>query len=230
MLNAKSHCATETYRPRSAEDTVDAGVHHIVAAMRMGHSATLAGRKHIVDGIDLKAEPWMKRAGEETKGYTYMRKNGLISSLGTCTIAEVDPTKQIARISEMGGVDPSNYFKSATKSGINPLEDVLKSAKAGPGMPTRGDAAKDKKDKKKKDKKKEKKKKEKKKGKKKKDKKKEKKKKDKKSSSSSASEDKKKDKKRKKSSSSSAAEDKKKDKKRKQSSSPSASGSGSSSS
>lgn len=162
MLNAKSHVATEHFRPRSVEDTVDAGVHHIVAAMRLGAKGTPEGKGHIIDGINLKATPWMKKASDETKGYTYQRKNGLITSLGTSNTAQTAPLSQLTRLSEMGQVTPSDYFKQAKKMGINPVEDALGLTQSGPGLPTKGESSKKKKEKKK-DKKKDKKKKDKKK-------------------------------------------------------------------
>merc|ERR1712146_855491 len=106
-----------------------------------------------------------------------------MGSMGTCNTPETSPMAQIQRLTELGA-NPSDYFKQAKQSGLNPMESLLKTTKMGPGMPGKGESAeekKKKKDKKKKDKKKDKKKKDKK-GKKKKEKKKRKK-----SSSSSSS-------------------------------------------
>jgi len=159
--------ATEYFRPRSVEQTVDAGVHHVVAAMRMSSVHREGETKHIIDGINLKATPWMKRASDENKGYTYQRKNGLITSVGTSNTAETAPLSQLKRLADGQMVCPDDYFKQAKKLGINPAETILNmGGKNGPGLPTRGERSGEnkknkskKKDKKKKDKKKDKKKK-----------------------------------------------------------------------
>merc|ERR1712083_889941 len=177
---------------------VDAGVHPVIAAMRLGQKQTVAASVHVVDGIDLKAQPWDKGKKIYEHGYTYNRKNGPASGAGSLT----DPTAQIDRL--VGhGVNTQDYMKQAKKLGMNPVAAVLRQ-ESGPGLPD-GSPPRDKKTKKKKDKKKGKKKKS---DKKKKDKKKDKKKSKKKKESSSSSD-----------SSSDADEGKEKGKKKKESSS-----------
>merc|ERR1712098_293576 len=105
----------------SVEDTVDAGVHPLVAAMRLGSKNTLAGSGQIIDGINLKATPWMKKASDHEKGYTYSRKNGLITSVGTSNTAQTAPLSQLTRLTELGA-NPSDYFKQAKQLGMNPAE------------------------------------------------------------------------------------------------------------
>merc|ERR1712228_1124344 len=138
------------WRPRSIDDTVDAGVHPVIAAMRLGQKQTVAASVHIVDGIDLKAQPWEKGKKVYEHGYTYNRKNGPASGAGSLT----DPTAQIDRL--VGhGVNTQDYMKQAKKLGMNPVAAVLRQ-ESGPGLP---DGSGEQKSKKKKDKKKDKKKK-----------------------------------------------------------------------
>eukprot|EP00416_Gambierdiscus_australes_P042875 CAMPEP_0171113604 /NCGR_PEP_ID=MMETSP0766_2-20121228/82965_1 /TAXON_ID=439317 /ORGANISM="Gambierdiscus australes, Strain CAWD 149" /LENGTH=65 /DNA_ID=CAMNT_0011575825 /DNA_START=29 /DNA_END=222 /DNA_ORIENTATION=+ len=54
-----------TWRPRCIEDTVDAGVHPVVAAMRLAQKGTKEGSGVIVGGMDLKAAPWKAKDGPE---------------------------------------------------------------------------------------------------------------------------------------------------------------------
>merc|ERR1712216_207382 len=107
------------------------------AAMRLGSKATAQGQMHIVDGVNLKATPWMRKATDDTRGYTYQRKNGLITSVGTCNTSQTDPLAQLNRLTELGA-NPADYFKQAKQSGLNPAESILKMTKSGPDLPTRG--------------------------------------------------------------------------------------------
>mmetsp|Transcript_40808 Transcript_40808/g.118222 ORF Transcript_40808/g.118222 Transcript_40808/m.118222 type:complete len:180 (-) Transcript_40808:50-589(-) len=115
------------WRPRTVEDSIDAGVHPAVAAMRRkaaGHTRTvedaITGRKvaHLIGqnrapGID-------------------------VARLGS------DPT-----------YNPMNFFKQAGKHGVNPLREVMLAGKDGPTLPEGSEKSKkDKKKKSKKDKKK----------------------------------------------------------------------------
>eukprot|EP00403_Amphidinium_massartii_P018284 CAMPEP_0178429824 /NCGR_PEP_ID=MMETSP0689_2-20121128/31004_1 /TAXON_ID=160604 /ORGANISM="Amphidinium massartii, Strain CS-259" /LENGTH=180 /DNA_ID=CAMNT_0020051663 /DNA_START=1 /DNA_END=539 /DNA_ORIENTATION=- len=166
------------WRPRSIDDTVDAGVHPVVAAMRLAQKGTPEGSGQIVEGMDLKATPWnAKPLLGDKAGYTYNKRNGPASAT-----AQTEPIQQITRLTSLG-VNPQDYLKQAKALGLNP-------APAGPDLPDRKadkkDKKKDKKSKKKKKKDKKTKKKDKKSKKKKKDKK-SKKKKDKKKDSSSSS-------------------------------------------
>merc|ERR1712232_1511474 len=106
---------------------------------------------HVVDGIDLKAQPWDKNKKAYEHGYTYNRKNGPASGAGSLT----DPTAQIDRL--VGhGVNTQDYMKQAKRLGMNPVAAVLRQ-ESGPGLPDVD--GKEKKSKKKNDKKKDKKKK-----------------------------------------------------------------------
>merc|ERR1712032_773528 len=126
------------------EDTVDAGVHPIVAKMRLESKNTREGKGHVIDGMDLLAQPWMKKATDFNQGYTYLRKNGHIHSTGTRYTSETDPTSQLKRLTELG-TNPCDYFKQAKDSGLlNPWDTVLKLSKSGPSLPTRKDKLKDK--------------------------------------------------------------------------------------
>lgn len=165
--------------PRTIEDSVDAGVHPVVAAMRLAQKATPEGQFQKVQGMDLKATPWVhKDAGSDGfTGYTYNKRNGPASA-----VASTNPVQQIGRLTGMG-MNPQDFFKQAKQSGTNPVAAILN--KSGPDLPGKEDRKKDKKSKKK-DKKSKKKKDKKKKDKKSKKKKKAKKKKDSSSSSSSS--------------------------------------------
>mmetsp|Transcript_42806 Transcript_42806/g.118259 ORF Transcript_42806/g.118259 Transcript_42806/m.118259 type:complete len:202 (+) Transcript_42806:204-809(+) len=125
------------WKPRTIEESVDAGVHPAVAAMRLAQKATPEGSGRIVGGMDLKATPWLSRGYEN--GYTYNKRNGPASMT-----AVTHPTSQIDRLAAMG-MNPQDYFKQSKATGLNPVQDVLTS-KSGPGMP--GREKKDKKDKK----------------------------------------------------------------------------------
>jgi len=137
LLNARSHVATDTWRPKSVEDTVDAGVHPVVAAMRLASIDTREGKGHVIDGMDLLAQPWMRKATDSSQGYTYLRKNGHIHSVGTRYTEETAPVNQLRRVTELG-MNPCDFFKQAKDSGlINPWETVLKLEKSGPREPTK---------------------------------------------------------------------------------------------
>eukprot|EP00928_Gymnodinium_smaydae_P033751 TRINITY_DN24099_c0_g1_i1.p1 TRINITY_DN24099_c0_g1~~TRINITY_DN24099_c0_g1_i1.p1 ORF type:complete len:233 (+),score=73.60 TRINITY_DN24099_c0_g1_i1:190-888(+) len=175
---------TNGWRPRCIEDTVDAGVHPVVAAMRMAQKNTTEGSGRIVEGMDLKATPWIRR--DQQTGYTFNKRNGAASAA-----AVTNPHLQLERLVGLG-VNTQDYMHQAKKTGMNPVAAVLKS-ESGPYLPGMGgEEKKDSKSKKKEkkgksSKKKSSKKKEKKKKDKKKKKKKEKKKKEKKKKKSSSS-------------------------------------------
>merc|ERR1711924_263904 len=95
------------------------------------HGAQSKGR----DGLNFLAQPWMKKASDTQRGYTYQRKNGLITSNGITNTAETAPLQQLEKIVAAGGVDPSNYFKQAKQLGMNPAEAALGMSKSGPSMP-----------------------------------------------------------------------------------------------
>lgn len=134
------------WRPKTIEDSVDAGVHPVVAAMRLAQKATPMGAGLIVEGMDLKAKPWLpKELAGDRGGYTYQKRNGPASA-----VAVTNPTEQIDRLSAMG-VNPQDFFKQAKSKGLNPVEALLR-AKSGPELP--GRKKKDKKSKKKRKKKK----------------------------------------------------------------------------
>lgn len=141
MLNARSHVATENFRPRSVEDTVDAGVHPLVAKMRLSTLELAPEKTMIYDGIDMNASPWMRSAQNHEAGYTYRRKNGLITSLGTQYTNETKPLSQVSRMVDAGSANPADFFKQSTKLGINPMNEVLGLTKSGPGLPSRRDRA-----------------------------------------------------------------------------------------
>merc|ERR1712129_217570 len=130
-------------------DTVDAGVHPVVAKMRLACNNTREGKGHVIDGMDLFAQPWMRKATDSSQGYTYLRKNGHIHSTGTGYTAETNPINQLRRVTELG-TNPCDYFKQAKDSGLlNPWDTVLKLTKAGPGLPTKREKLKEKNNKKK---------------------------------------------------------------------------------
>jgi len=142
------------WKPRSSEETVDAGVHPVVAKMRMG----TFGLAKNPDGLDLRATPWEKGRewshGKEVQagGYTFNRRNNAATLGGEDT----DPKRQLERLSAQG-VNPQDYLKMAKQLGVHPEEGVLgKSADV--SLPTskdlRGGRGKKKRDKKKKEKKK----------------------------------------------------------------------------
>mmetsp|Transcript_51495 Transcript_51495/g.111833 ORF Transcript_51495/g.111833 Transcript_51495/m.111833 type:complete len:161 (-) Transcript_51495:197-679(-) len=114
------------WRPRSVEDTIDAGVHPAVAAMR--RQAAKGGRS--VEDV---------MSGRKVVHIIHQTKApGLdMNKLGS------DPS-----------YNPSNFFKQAGKLGVNPMRELMLSGKDGPTMPDEGKKSKSKKDsKKKKDKK-----------------------------------------------------------------------------
>uniref|UniRef100_A0A7S2MS95 Uncharacterized protein n=1 Tax=Alexandrium andersonii TaxID=327968 RepID=A0A7S2MS95_9DINO len=117
------------WRPRCIEDTVDAGVHPVVAAMRLAQKAAPTGNGQIVGGMDLKAQPWKSKEAP-VGGYTYNKRNGPASA-----VAATDPTQQIERLTGMG-MNPQDFFKLAKSTGLNPVKDVLKS-KSTVDLPTK---------------------------------------------------------------------------------------------
>ena len=92
------------WRPRCIDDTVDAGVHPVIAAMRIGQKQTVQASVHVVDGIDLKANPWDKGKKVYENGYTFNRKNGPASGN-----AGTDPNSQLDRLVGMG-VNTQDYM------------------------------------------------------------------------------------------------------------------------
>jgi len=149
-------CLDKTWKPKSIEDSVDAGVHPVVAAMRLAQKASPLGNGTIVEGMDLKAQPWLQKDNMGDKGgYTYQKRNGAASATPS-----THPTEQINRLAGQG-VNPQDFFRLSKQSGLNPMEGVLRQ-RDGPGLP---DMKKEEKKKDKKKKKKEKSKKKKKKAK-----------------------------------------------------------------
>merc|ERR1711879_87282 len=108
--------------------------------MRLAGGQALLGQKHIVDGINLKAQPWMNKPTDTAGGYTYNKRNGA-ASLHSAT----DPVAQLERLKTLGA-NPQDYFKQAKQIGIDPADGVLK-GKSGPDLPGRKEK-KEKKDKK----------------------------------------------------------------------------------
>merc|ERR1712061_672586 len=107
--------------------------------------ASPAGQKHIVQGMDLTAQPWEFKGGDKYSGYTYNKRNGPASAT-----AATNPVQQIARLQGMG-VNTQEFFKQAKQAGVDPVQGVL--GKSGPGLPSKKSKKSDK-DKKKKKKKK----------------------------------------------------------------------------
>merc|ERR1712039_383313 len=103
------------------------------------------GQNIVVEGMDLLATPWLKRAQDLAPGYTFSRRNGAASAA-----PETHPHAQLDRLVGKG-VNPQDFFMNSKQTGINIVSDVLRS-KDGPDLP--GKEKKSKKSKSKKDKKK----------------------------------------------------------------------------
>eukprot|EP00929_Paragymnodinium_shiwhaense_P013962 TRINITY_DN121817_c0_g1_i1.p1 TRINITY_DN121817_c0_g1~~TRINITY_DN121817_c0_g1_i1.p1 ORF type:complete len:273 (-),score=121.43 TRINITY_DN121817_c0_g1_i1:98-916(-) len=139
------------WKPKSIEESVDAGVHPAVAAMRLGAKSTAMGSGLIVGGMDLKATPWAKKESDMPTGYTYNKRNGpaMLSD-------KTHPVAQLERLQGQG-VDAQVFLRKAKEAGFNPADELLNRS-AGPGLPGLTEKEKKKKKKKSKDKKKKKKK------------------------------------------------------------------------
>eukprot|EP00931_Biecheleriopsis_adriatica_P049808 TRINITY_DN28822_c0_g1_i2.p1 TRINITY_DN28822_c0_g1~~TRINITY_DN28822_c0_g1_i2.p1 ORF type:complete len:243 (+),score=67.37 TRINITY_DN28822_c0_g1_i2:76-804(+) len=107
------------WKPRTVEDSIDAGVHPAVAALRLKE----AGKQRTVnDAIVGKRYHGQSRAAPE---------------VNIDKLSKIDST-----------FDPSQFFKQANKIGVHPLDFMEKKKGAGPEIPGTG-SSKDKKDKKK---------------------------------------------------------------------------------
>jgi len=114
--------------------------------MRLAQKGTPMGAGLIVEGMDLKAQPWVTKPLLGDKGgYTYNKRNGAASA-----VASTDPVLQINRLSALG-VNTQDFFKQAKATGVDVAEGVLQQ-RSGPDVPN-GKAKKDKKKDKKKEKK-----------------------------------------------------------------------------
>merc|ERR1712228_84588 len=103
-------------------DSIDAGVHHVVAALRRGEAVK---QRTVEDAI----------VGKKWHGQTRTAPEVNVGKLNN-----LDPT-----------FDPSAFFKQASKLGVHPLEFMEKKAVAEPSIPGGGSKdKKEKKDKKKK--------------------------------------------------------------------------------
>merc|ERR1712151_1374782 len=125
-------------------DTVDAGVHPTVAKMRLAQKGSKEGQNIVVEGMDLLATPWLKKAQDLAPGYTFAKRNGAASAT-----PETHPHAQLDRLVG-AGVNPQDFFMNSKQTGINIVSDVLR-GKDGPDLP--GKEKKKKKSKSKKDKK-----------------------------------------------------------------------------
>eukprot|EP00747_Dinoflagellata_sp_TGD_P167773 gnl/TRDRNA2_/TRDRNA2_192853_c0_seq1.p1 gnl/TRDRNA2_/TRDRNA2_192853_c0~~gnl/TRDRNA2_/TRDRNA2_192853_c0_seq1.p1 ORF type:complete len:258 (+),score=73.74 gnl/TRDRNA2_/TRDRNA2_192853_c0_seq1:58-831(+) len=85
------------WRPRSVEDTIDAGVHPAVAALRRRDAAKV---RTVEDAITTN----------KTVGPSRQK-----------------PTLDLGRVQSDPSYDPVNFFKQAKKLGVNPLDAVTKS-------------------------------------------------------------------------------------------------------
>jgi len=131
---------TYQFKPKCIEDTVDAGVHPIVARMRLSQKGTdRMGDGQIVAGMDLKATPWIKK--EAQSGYTYNKRNGAASA---CSVTDVVP--QLDRL-KGHGMNPGDFFQQANTLGMDVMEGVTKRT-VGPNFPDMSKGGKSKKDKK----------------------------------------------------------------------------------
>merc|ERR1712039_328833 len=96
--------------------------------MRFAGHNTKEGQKIIVEGMDLRASPWMKKAQDLAPGYTFSKRNGAASGTDA-----THPHQQLDRLVGKG-LNPQDFFKGSKQMGLNPAESVLKK-RSGPGLP-----------------------------------------------------------------------------------------------
>lgn len=97
------------WKPKSVEESVDAGVHPAVAAMRR-KAASVSGSRTVEDAI----------AGRSVLHIIGQNKA---------------PSLQVDKLSSDPTYNPMNFFKQSAKLGVNPLKEVILSGRDGPSLP-----------------------------------------------------------------------------------------------
>lgn len=102
-----SHCTDFSWKPKTVEESIDAGVHPAVAAMR---KKAAEGGRTINDAI---------------VGRRVCHVIGQMKA----------PAMDMDKLGSDPTYNPMNFFKQAHGHGVNPLRDVMNAGKEGPDIP-----------------------------------------------------------------------------------------------